>query len=156
MNAIIPYFPPTSNHAYFTRGRIRALTTVGKRFKNEVKSHLGKFYPEFLAYFKKDVEYEILFIMYFANGALYNKTWPNKPGVPRHKIVDAQNRIKLAEDAVVEAAGYNDAQNFKVAIAKKEAEPEADPYFSVWVWEDNGPISRFLSNRTDRDTLTPK
>lgn len=150
MHVRIPFFPPTTNHAYFTRGHVRVLTKVGKKFKAEVKNFLGREHPDFLSYFRPNTEYEVLFLLFFGADSLYNRGWPKDPEMSRHKSIDASNRVKLLEDAVVEAAGYNDAQHFAISVVKTEALLGQEPYVEMWAWneEDNGPIARFITTRT--------
>lgn len=146
----LPFFPPSTNHAYFTRGHIRKLSTEGKRFKNEVQNYLLKYHPNVLAFFQPNVEYEVLFILFYEADTLYNKGWPKDSKVPRHKKNDATNRIKLLEDAVVSAAGHDDRQHWSVSVTKSEALVGQDPYVEMWVWheDENGPIARFVATRT--------
>jgi Holliday junction resolvase RusA-like endonuclease len=147
----IPFFPPSANNAYFTRGKLRVLSTEGKKYKNDVQNFLGRQHPEFLSFFaQKDMEYEMIFILFFEPGTLYNKTWPQTKDVSRHKKIDASNRAKLLEDILAKAAGYDDSQHFSVTTTKGEALPRQQPYVEVWAWreEENGPIARFLTTRT--------
>lgn len=153
----LPFFPLSVNEAYFTKGNIRTLKSAGKKFQNEVKNYLGKHHPDFLAYLgKKDAEFEILFVLFFEPGSLYCKTWSKESKVARHKRIDASNRLKLLEDAIVEAAGYDDTQHFYAAIAKAEALEGYSPYVEVWAWreEEHGPIQQFLHRRFERASAT--
>jgi len=149
MHVVLPFFPPSSNNAYFTRGRLRRMSTEGKKFLNEMKHHLLKEHPEFLAQFKPDVEYEVLFLLHYEAGTLYNATWLKDPKVGRHKKNDATNRVKILEDAIVDAAGHDDRQHWSVSVTKTEALIGQSPYVEVWVWkeDESGPISRFIATR---------
>lgn len=138
----IPFFPPTANKAYFTRGKMRALSSEGKKFKNEVKNFLGTRHPEVLQFFKPNVEYEILLVMKYEHGSMYTKGWGKVAGVERHKKRDASNLVKLAEDAIVSAAGHDDKQHRTVSVSKDELPPGQEPYFELWAWSEgeHGPI----------------
>lgn len=142
----IPFFPISVNHAYFQRGHTRVLTAKGKKYKAEVKNFLGRHHPEFLAFFKPNVEYELLYLMFFEAGELYCKGWPKDPEMSRHKRIDVTNRVKLLEDALTEAAGYDDKQHWSVSVVKAEALVDEKPYVRVWAWneEENGPLASFI------------
>lgn len=125
------------------------MSTEGKCFLNEVKNYLLKEHPEFLSQFKPDEEYELLFLLHYEAGALYNSTWLKTKGVTRHKKNDATNRVKILEDAIVSAAGHDDKQHWSVSVTKTEALNGQRPYVEVWVWKEaeSGPISRFITTR---------
>lgn len=150
IHVVLPFFPPTVNKLYFTRGRLRRLSTEGKCFLNEVKNYLLRQHPDFLAYFKPNKEYELLFLLHYTAGSLYSISWLKDPKVSRHKKNDAANRIKILEDAIVAAAGHDDMQHWSVSVTKVEALVGQEPYVEVWVWgeEESGPISRFIATRT--------
>jgi hypothetical protein len=149
MYVCLPLFPPSTNHAYFTRGRFRKLTKEGERFKNEVQGFLGKNHPDFLAFFRPNVEYEVLLLLHFREEELYNERWLKSTKVARHKSNDASNRVKLLEDIIAKTAGCNDAQNFAISSAKTVTLPNQDPFTEVWAWneDEDGPIARFLHAR---------
>lgn len=147
----IPFFPPSVNEAYFTKGNLRVLRPEGKRFKLEVQNYLGKYCADFLRLFQRpDEEYEILFIMHFAPDTIYNKTWTEKEGVRRHKKNDASNRVKLIEDAIASCAGFDDAQNIISSVMKTEVSPGQQPGVEIWAWgeEEDGPVASFVGRRT--------
>lgn len=138
----LPFFPPSANTAYFTKGSRRILTSAGKKFKNEVKTYLVRHYPEELRFITKNGGYDLLFVLYF--DAIYNKGWPEKSKT-RHKRVDATNRVKLLEDALVEAAGHDDCQHTSVSVMKKEVvDSDWTPWCEIYVWSaGDGPLSTY-------------
>lgn len=148
----VPLFPPTVNHAYFTRlvkkggtsVPIRTLSKEGRAFKREFKTHLAKHHPETLNFFLKDKEYEILAVLYFAK--VYNAGWP-KAAKSRHNKIDVTNRIKVLEDALVDTFSYDDSQHMSFTAVKREAPKGSDEYVEFYAWnleEDDGPIENFI------------
>jgi Holliday junction resolvase RusA-like endonuclease len=130
---------------------MRVLKKEGKAYKREVQNFLGRNHPEFLSFFsRKDEEFEVVIIALFAIGDVYCKTWGKDPKVRRHKKTDASNRVKLLEDTIVEAAGYDDAQHISISVTKGEVMPGQDPYVEVWAWGEfeNGPIAQFVATRS--------
>lgn len=154
IHIVLPFFPPSSNNAYFTRGNLRVLKKEGVKFKREVQNFLGKEHPEFLQFFaSKDKEYEVVIRLVFAADELYSKTWLKKEGVRRHKKNDATNRIKLLEDVLVDATGHDDAQHASFTSTKTEAMPGHSPYVEIWAWgeeESDGPVTQFLARALAR------
>lgn len=140
----LPFFPPSVNDAYFTKGRIRVLTKEGKKFKTEVKTYLARNCPQFLSFFTKDHAYELLFVTYFET--VINKTWSPDSSVAKYKRLDASNRVKLLEDVIAEATGYDDSQNLVVSV--KKAQAESTTYVLVHAWDldrgERGPVSSYI------------
>ncbi len=145
----IPFFPPSTNHAYLSTSHGRILTKEGKRYKTEVQHFLGQHCPGFIAFFKPNIEYEILFMLYFEAGSLYTKSWPKNTEVSRHKRIDATNRVKLLEDVITETAGYNDCQHFAFSVVKTEASVNQHPFTDVYAWDEqeDGPLARYRHTR---------
>jgi Holliday junction resolvase RusA-like endonuclease len=149
-----PYFPPSSNNAYFTKlqrkgGKsipIRVLTNEGRKYKREFKTWLAKEHPNLLAFFgNKHGEFSILVVLYFKE--VYNAGWP-KTVKTRHKRLDASNRVKVLEDALAEACGHDDSQHMTISSMKSRADSGQEPYFELWAWnseEEDGPIEQFVS-----------
>jgi len=118
------------------------LTTKGKRFKTEVKTHIVRHHQSVLRSMSKDVSYEILFVLHDEHDRIFTKTEKAKS---RYKKYDVSNRVKLLEDAVCEALGYDDCQNFTVSVAKRVT--TENPSVTVWLFpqgEPNGPVGLFL------------
>ena len=136
----IPYFPPTTNHAFFVRhGRLH-LSDKGRAFKTAVASHLVQCYPTELRYFKKNIPYFIYLRIYMEH--LENEGWPKKTET-RYKIFDATNRVKLVEDALKTAFGIDDSQNIALLSHKVQGFPER---LTVAAWnleEEPVPLNAF-------------
>lgn len=132
----LPFLPPSINAAYFTiAAKVgkqtvakRVLTTEGKSFKTKTAGHLAQNYPTEMQIFKKDVPYAVAFIAYF--DLLTNKTWPESAET-RYKKLDASNRVKLVEDALVTASGVDDSQFIISLVGKDQGPPQTD----IYVWD---------------------
>lgn len=130
--------PPSDNKLYWnlpTGGR--ALTAVGKKFKNHVKSQVASLAAKSSTHnadFVSDVPYEVHIYVYFKE--LFNATYGAKHGAKtRYKKQDVSNRQKLALDAVMEAIGVDDRHIVKHVMIKKE--DINDPRIVVVVRERN-------------------
>lgn len=129
----LPYIPPTTNHAYVTiRGGGRRLSDEGKKFKIDVTTYLVRHYPNELRIFKKNTPYAVHFTIFLTN--LENKGWATGK-TSRYKTLDVSNRVKLVEDALKDACGIDDAQNFIVILEKKSVATEAQECTNIRVWE---------------------
>lgn len=117
IHARLPFFPPSINHAYFQRGKARVLTAAGKKFKVELKAFLAREHQEFLSFFKKDKPYMLIIRLNMDFDKIMFRGWPNK-AAQRYKALDASNYVKVLEDALSEACGYDDRQNVAVASIK--------------------------------------
>ena len=156
-----PFFPPSYNNSYFTiivtskggngRGHKvpkQVLTDEGRKFKREFKTWLAKNHHDVLRFFDSSPsgEYEVLTKLYFKK--VYNAGWPIKAAT-RHTKVDVTNRVKILEDAIVEACGHDDSQHFSFSVTKAAAPSDVEPFFELWAWNtgiEHGPISAFLFN----------
>jgi Holliday junction resolvase RusA-like endonuclease len=114
----IPTVPISSNQAYANvRGR-RTLTKKGKAYKNETKAYIARNFPEALKFFKPNVPYVLLIEFTFhGRDVLYSKEWPDGRAKNRYKKLDVSNRVKLFEDALADATGLDDSQNFIVVVS---------------------------------------
>jgi Holliday junction resolvase RusA-like endonuclease len=137
----IPFFPPTTNHAFFVKcGRLH-LAKEGKRFKTEVTAHLVQHYMQALRAFRKNVPYAMYLRLFFES--IENKGWPKKCDT-RYKVFDATNRVKLAEDAFKDAFGIDDSQTMAFLTHKCEGSPERMELF-VWDLEkEESPLGHFI------------
>jgi Holliday junction resolvase RusA-like endonuclease len=132
--------PPSVNKAYFdqvvkkkVRGGmklvpIRTLTKEGRKYKKEIKSAVARGYAMASKHIQPNVAYCMAIRIFFP--AIENKGYPNETDV-RYKKLDATNRVKLLEDAIVEALGIDDSQFLRVTVEKAQG-PEAS---HVWIWE---------------------
>ena len=141
----IPGTPPTSNKAYFTirakRGgttsSVRVLTKEGKRYKSEVKDFLARKGQQVLSFFKQQRPYSLM--VRFNMHGLTSKTYKEGGKRNRYKKMDVGNRLKLFEDALVEACGHDDSQHFQVFLWKREIPEDQEPCVELWAWcEDDG------------------
>jgi Holliday junction resolvase RusA-like endonuclease len=131
--AKLPFIPPSVNHAYFHKGKMRILTSKGKKFKAEVKTYLAKNCQEFLAFFEPNVPYSLLLNFNVAKDDLYFKTWPESAKT-RYKTWDASNLIKLMEDAICAACAHDDKQHM-IVVASKQVKKQGDPpNTEVWAF----------------------
>jgi len=155
----IPNLPISVDHAYesITRGRgpkkvtVRRLSDAGRKYKNEVRTHIIMSYPDVLPFFKENHPYVLVVQFTFhGRGKLYNKSWlaedPKKRAKSRYKRLDVSNRLKLFEDALSEAVGLDDKHNFFVGVGKTwHRDYEAT---DVWVFnrdiEEDNPIDAIL------------
>jgi len=130
----VPSVPISVNHAYAKgRGGIRILTKKGKAYKNETKTYIARYFPKELMLLKPDVPYAMLIEFTFqGRDTLCSKGWPDGKAKNRYKRLDVTNRTKLFEDALAEATGLDDSQNFTVAVSK--AWHRDFECTHVWIW----------------------
>lgn len=147
IHILVPSVPLSVNHAYSKkRGGGRVLTKAGKRYKNETKTYIARRYPQVLQFFKPDMQYIVLVEFTFkGRDTLIVKSWPST-AKSRHKRLDVTNRTKLFEDALSEATGVDDKDNFFVGVGKTwHRDFEAT---NVWVWsreeEPDNPIDELV------------
>lgn len=120
----IPGLPPSTNHAYVNNGfGGRTLSAAGKRYKLETTTYLARVYREDLKFFVKDAPYLLALTLYFPD--LECKTWPSIAKT-RYKKLDAGNRLKLFEDALVDATGIDDSQHIIVVLHKKQGDERTE------------------------------
>ncbi len=128
----IPGLPPSSNHAYWTRGKVRGLTAAGKKYKLETKDYLTKKYFRELRDFKPD---EPLAVLAQFQGEIHNK-YPGrlnpktKKPTPLYKKSDGSNLWKLFADALADVTGVDDSCFLATAID----EIKGPPFTRVAIW----------------------
>ena len=143
----VPSVPLSVNHAYAKkRGGGRVLTKAGKKYKNETKTYIARRYPQVLKFFKPNVQYIVIVEFTFkGRESLVCKGWPGT-AKNRHKRLDVTNRTKLFEDALSDAAGVDDKDNFFVGVGKTWHRDYEET--NVWVWcreeEPNNPIDELI------------
>jgi hypothetical protein len=115
LEVLINEIGPSVNHLYFTlpfgHGK-RVLTKEGAAFKNALHQQTVEAWKAAgLPAFDPEAKFELEIWCRFPT--LYNK---------KGKLIklDASNRIKVTEDALMEALGIDDCQNFCVSIHKLE------------------------------------
>lgn len=143
----IPSIPPTINHAYFfvRKANKRVLSEEGKKYKLETKTYIAQHYPQELKAFQQNRPFSIIMEVTFPQEDLFNKGFP-KTTQNRFQKLDASNRIKLFEDALVEAVGVDDKSFFFYGLGKTWGE---NPTTTVWAWsteEEFDPIYDLLRN----------
>lgn len=117
--------PPSDNDIYTTvilrKGRKmiprRQLTTEARAYKTKVKQEIAGMFLTSTESFQKNVQYVCLVRVFFEK--VFNLGWPKKAKA-RYKKEDAQDRIKLATDAVSEAIDVDDSHHFLTIISKDE------------------------------------
>ena len=130
--------PPSDNDIYTTiilrKGKKmiprRQLTTEARAYKTKVKQEVAGLFLTSTVEFQKNVQYTCLIRVFFAK--VYNLGWPKKAKT-RYKKEDAQDRIKLATDAVSEAIDVDDSHHFLTIISKDE--DKDDPRLEVTIRE---------------------
>ncbi len=113
--------PPSVNAIYFTRGKNRVLTTVGRTYKEDVKALIIKDVMTKPSVEFKNVPMILHLTFYFAQ--IENKNYQKSGN--RFKRIDVSNRIKILEDAIAETIGIDDCQFLCVIAEKGQAEIES-------------------------------
>ncbi len=132
IHLVIPGLPPTSNNAYFNRGKYRVLTKVGEKYKNETTAHLAQHYRKELMIFKPNVGFMLIFR--FWSSGLYNKNYKPDGKANRYKKFDGANLLKLLEDCLAKVGGIDDSQTLTSMWQKKLATSEAEEKTEIWAW----------------------
>ena len=141
----IPSVPITTNRAYITVHNKRILSKEGQKYKTETKTFIARNYPSQLAISSNEHQYAVLIRVTFKKDALFCKGFETGKAESRYKKLDATNRIKLLEDALSEATGIDDQQNFVFTAVKDWS--ENNEFTDVWVWQrqvESNPIDEFL------------
>lgn len=140
----LPFFPPSTNKAYYTRHGKRHLSEEGKRFETEVTAYLAQHHFKECRYFRPNMPY-LMYLRIFTD-CVENAGWPKKC-TTRYKTFDATNRIKLAEDAFKKAFGIDDSQHIAFLIHKIETKPGDQPHMQLFAWsleEEVTPLDAFM------------
>lgn len=134
--------PPSSNHAYFNLPRGgRALSTAGKKYKNETKTYLASKYAFDLKHFVPNSPYVVYIRMYF--NEFLNSTYGRPKGAEsRYKKLDASNRVKLLEDVLKDVTGVDDSNTLTVVVEKRPAE-NGKERTEVFIWNTERETSPF-------------
>lgn len=123
--------PPSTNKAYFNLPRGgRSLSATGKKYKAETTSQLVRHYPNDLRMFSANTAYGILIVV---SMQILNAGWP-QTAKTRYKKLDATNRVKLLEDALMDACGIDDSQFLFSAVIKQQAHADERENTTVWCW----------------------
>jgi hypothetical protein len=142
--------PPTTNNAYSTFRGKRTLTKLGRAYKASLLGILSRELltcEQWAAY--RDVYYkeggEIHFTLRWFT-TIYNDAWVKRPGTKTdkgtwrspYKQEDTSNRLKLVEDAVVNATGIDDGGHTRVALEKHhhEGKPYVEVAYNLLLWAD--------------------
>jgi Holliday junction resolvase RusA-like endonuclease len=137
--------PPSSNNAYFQKGRLRVLTAVGKRYKVDVQSVVAQQYTDTLGFFKANVPYALVVRLNLRKETMYCSGREEK-AKGRYKVFDVTNRVKLLEDALVTTYGHDDKQHTQVVLLKTLTTDEEST--DVWAFnldEEVGPINEYFT-----------
>ena len=136
----IPFFPPSTNKAYFHNHGKQVLAREGRAFKKMVTAHVATTYPRECAQFKKNAPYLVYLRIHLPS--LENKGWPKKCDV-RYKVFDSTNRVKLVEDALKDALGIDDSQHIAFLVHKVEDVEEKLEAFFWNLEEEVTPLDGF-------------
>jgi Holliday junction resolvase RusA-like endonuclease len=118
ISILLTGLPPSSNHAYFNLPKGgRTLTKGGKKYKTETSTYIMQNFQPLIRGIKLNHPYGILFGVELD---ILNKTWP-ETAKTRYKRLDVDNRVKLLQDAVVEALGIDDSQMMSSGIFKRHS-----------------------------------
>lgn len=114
--------PLSANHAYFDRpGGGRVLKAAGKGYKTEVSAFIVRYHQNEIRDLQKDRAYGLAIKLVSPN--IENAGWPHKAAT-RYKKFDISNRVKLLEDALMEAFGIDDCQILDLYVSKRKGEEE--------------------------------
>jgi len=129
----VPGIPPSVNHVWSTgRHGIRFLKKEGKKYKAETKTHIARHFTQELKFFLPNRPYDILTEITFPErNELMCTTWPEE-AKNRYKALDVSNRVKVFEDAFVEATAVDDSCTFIFAIGKRWEAGVAE--MNLWAW----------------------
>jgi Holliday junction resolvase RusA-like endonuclease len=124
--------PPSLNHCY------RTLPNGGRALSSQAKSYKEKTILQIrlqvasldLSLFHREPELEAVYHFYFAPEDVYTTTKKAESG---YKRTDLSNRIKLLEDCICEAVGFDDRLFFQITLLKKVAPPGEKPHVRVAV-----------------------
>lgn len=132
ISILLTGLPPTSNHAYFNLPKGgRKLTKEGEKYKTETSTFITKNCQPLIRDIKLNHAYGIVFGVELD---ILNKTWP-ETAKTRYKRLDVDNRIKLLQDAVVEALGIDDSQLMSSGIFKRHSAELELTYVVVYDYE---------------------
>ena len=139
-----PNLPPSSNNAYYNipgKGKARALTTEGKKYKAETTTFLSRNFPWELKFILPDVPYFVYARFSFLT--LVNDE-TRKGTKTRYKKFDVSNRLKLFEDCLKDVCGIDDSQFLLETIEKRVGTEENTETF-IWNMEkEKLPIGELL------------
>lgn len=126
--------PLSSNHAYSRnkQGR-RFLSAPFVRFKEEVRTAVRAALLRNLektTWLTRNTELTLIIELVFDREDVYSRTWP-KTADYRHKRVDASNRVKMLEDALMESLKIDDSQIFNLHILKSVTAEGETPHSKV-------------------------
>lgn len=138
--------PPSSNHAYFTRGKMRALTKEGLKYKNETIAHLSQNYRKEMKLFRRNVPFMMFFEFYSPD--LLTKKYKPGGSLNKYKKFDGGNLTKLLEDCIATAGAFDDSQTM-TSIWQKKVATEERTVIHAWDLEEEG-------DPFDHDYLLPR
>lgn len=125
--------PPTLNHAYIkTRGGARALSEEGRAYKRETTVQFAREYQAEMRALRPNVPYLVYLRLYFEK--LENDGWA-KGKTSRYKTLDASNRIKILEDCLMTAGGFDDSQNMVFIVQKRQKISTELERTIIWLWD---------------------
>lgn len=141
--------PPTTNHAYTTFRGKRSLSKRGRSYKADLLSTVSKElltcpqWPRYReAYFNEGGEIHITLRWYHD---IYNAAWTKNPGSKTdkgamrspYKRVDISDRLKLVEDALVEATGIDDDGHTRITLEKLPHDGDhIEVVYNLLLWAD--------------------
>lgn len=140
---VLPGIPPSVNHAYFTKGGRRVLSKVGRAYILDVRTRIVREYPGLLGFFRENKPYVVYFR--FILPQLYNAGFATGATKTRFKVIDVTNRVKLLEDALMDAAGIDDSQHVAVLTHKALGLKEETHIFIWSPEEEKTPLDEVLA-----------
>lgn len=140
--------PPTANNAYenvpkkrLRNGQMvgggRKLTEEGRAYLTTTKTTLVQRFTQEMRFFTPNTPYLMVVRIFFE--AVENKGYP-KIVSTRYKKADTTNRIKLLEDALKDAGGFDDSQTLTTVCQKVTGIPERTV---LWIWNLDNEESPF-------------
>jgi len=148
IRAHLPGLPPSVNHCYFQKGKLRTLTSAGRKYKVEAKSYLAQNHQGFLSFFKKNKPYAVVLRLNVNRSSMLWGGWP-KTAENRYKAFDVTNYTKIVEDAIVDACGHDDRQHFYVSVFKQAIPDQSEESVDIWAFDldsEEGPLSEYFDN----------
>lgn len=114
----LPGLPPSVNHVYLTVHGKRILSKKeGAAYKTSVQAAIALNSILNRESISPAAALTLVVVLEVPESKLLNKGWP-KTIKTRYKRYDASNRVKVLEDVISTALGYDDGQNFTVVVAK--------------------------------------
>jgi Holliday junction resolvase RusA-like endonuclease len=109
--------PPSVNKLYYVRNGRKALSSEGRALKEQMRAAIVLLCAASAATSQiENVPLQLSLEFYFPE--IENRGWSQNKTQTRYKKVDVSNRVKLVEDAIVEALGIDDSAFMRIHLSK--------------------------------------